>query len=123
MKQLFLAFTIVISLVVISCNQVKNKKVEKTGLQTETTEHNNSKQTVADKILTSEITNKEGDKLDVTFNNTNKTATLNFKGETIEMIQDTMGSGIKYSNKNYEFSEWHGKTELKKDGKIILKKY
>jgi membrane-bound inhibitor of C-type lysozyme len=54
------------------------------------------------------------------FNNTRNTATFILKGETIEMKQDTMASGIKYSNSNYEFTEWHGEIELKKDGKIVF---
>ncbi|MDR1007895.1 MAG: MliC family protein [Campylobacteraceae bacterium] len=32
-----------------------------------------------------------------------------------------MASGIKYANSEYEYSEWHGEIELKKDNKTIFK--
>ena len=117
MKKLLLAITVVTSLAVTSCIEKKNNEAEKTTKQT------GLKQTAEDKIVTSTITNNEGDRLDITFNNTKKTATLIFKGDTIELKQDTMGSGVKYSNKIYVFSDWHGQTELKKDGKSIFKNF
>jgi urease accessory protein UreH len=31
-----------------------------------------------------------------------------------------MGSGVKYSNEKYEYTEWHGRIELRKEGKTIF---
>ena len=120
MKKQLLIITIVTSVALLSCKGKKDKEAE-TIKQTETPAQNDVKKNAEDKIVISNITNKDGDKLDITYNNTKRTATLIFKGETIEMKQDTIGSGIKYSNEKYVFSEWHGQTELKKEGKTIFK--
>lgn len=119
MKKLILTI-IVASIAVTSCQQKKNNETEKTKNQMDSTEQVAEKQT-EDKIVTSSVTNNEGVKLDMTFNNTKGTAVFKLNGETIEMKQDTMGSGVKYSNEKYEYSEWHGQIELKKDGKTIFK--
>ena len=121
MKKIILAISVVLSITVTSCQQTKNNDAEKTTSPTVTTEQKAASPTIEDKIVSSSITNKEGVKLDMVFNNTKKTATLVFKGETIELKQDTMGSGVKYSNDKYLFSDWHGQTELKKKGKTIFK--
>jgi membrane-bound inhibitor of C-type lysozyme len=78
------------------------------------------KQIVEDDMVTATVTDTSGARLDMTFNNTKGTAAFKLNGETIEMKQDTMGSGIKYSNEKYEFTEWHGRIELKKEGKTIF---
>ncbi len=71
-------------------------------------------------IISSSVINEDGDRLDMSFNNIRNTAAFVFKGDLIEMKQDTMASGIRYSNPPYEFTEWHGEIRLKKDGKIIF---
>jgi hypothetical protein len=71
-------------------------------------------------LVTSSVINQDGDRLDMSFNNTRNTAAFVFKGDLIEMKQDTMASGIRYSNPPYEFTEWHGEIRLKKDGKVIF---
>lgn len=75
---------------------------------------------ISGNIVSSSVVNQQGERLDMTFNNTRNTAAFLFKGDLIEMKQDTMASGIKYSNPPYEFTEWHGEIQLKKDGKIIF---
>ena len=77
-------------------------------------------QATDDGIITASATDKTGVKLDMVFNNAKGTATFTLKGETIELKQDTMGSGVKYSNEKYEYTEWHGRIELKKEGKSIF---
>ena len=121
MKKIILAITVLASLTMSSCQQKKNNEAEKTTASTVTTEQNAVSPTIEDEIISSTVTNKEGVKLDMVFNNTKKTATLVFKGETIELKQDTMGSGVKYSNEKYVYSEWQGQTELKREGKTIFK--
>lgn len=82
-----------------------------------------SKETVektADEIITGKETDKTGNVLEYSFNNTKSTATFKLNGETIEMVGDTMASGSHYKNDHYNYHEWHGKTTIEKDGKIIF---
>ncbi len=72
------------------------------------------------KIVRSTITNPDGITLKQTFNNVNGTCVLVLKGELIELKQDRMASGIKYSNEHYIYTNWHGETRLLKDGKLIF---
>lgn len=109
---LFLA-GIIISLLSGSC-----QKSEKAGEQT-------SSQMVADQlkadvVIRDTVTNQDGVPLAMTFNNSKQTATFVLKGETIDLKQDQMASGIKYSNPDYEFTEHQGEMTLKKGGNIIF---
>jgi hypothetical protein len=72
-----------------------------------------------DEIITGKETDKSGNVLEYSFNNTKNTATFKLNGETIEMVLDTMASGSHYKNDHYNYHEWHGKTTIEKDGKII----
>ncbi len=73
-----------------------------------------------DQIVKSSVTNQDGIRLDMTYNNTKRTARFVLKGENIDLKQDTTASGIKYSNIHFEFNEWHGEVTLKKDGAVIF---
>ena len=68
------------------------------------------------------IANTQGDSLYIEFDNDNAKASMRYKGETFVLSQDTMGSGIRYSNKHYIYTEWHGQSTLQKDGKTIFEK-
>ncbi len=74
----------------------------------------------ADEIIAGKETDKNGNVLEYSFNNTRNTATFKLNGETIEMVVDTMASGAHYKNDHYNYHEWHGKTTIEKDGKIIF---
>lgn len=74
----------------------------------------------ADEIIIGKETDKNGKVLEYSFNNTKNTATFKLNGETIEMVIDTMASGAHYKNDHYNYHEWHGKTTIEKDGKIIF---
>jgi membrane-bound inhibitor of C-type lysozyme len=76
---------------------------------------------VGDDIVKTSSTNKDGEKLDMSFNNTKGTATLNFKGEIIELAQGRAASGIWYKNDIYELRGKGNDIELKKDGKVVFK--
>ena len=71
-------------------------------------------------IVRSTVTSQEGITLKQTFNNASGTCVLELKGEMIELKQERMASGIKYSNQHYIYTNWHGKTRLLKDGKLIF---
>ncbi|MCD7972581.1 MAG: MliC family protein [Candidatus Azobacteroides sp.] len=72
-----------------------------------------------DVIVTNTVKDHEGNPLDMSYNNTKGTATFHYRGDTIHLKQDTMASGIRYSNDEYEYSEWHGQMTLKRNGKVI----
>lgn len=78
------------------------------------------KNAAADAIVKTTVTNADGTRLDMVYNNTRHTSRYILNGDTIDMKQDTMASGIRYSNSRYEYAEWHGQITLKKDGKVIF---
>ncbi len=73
-----------------------------------------------DEIVTATINNSKGQTLDITYNTTEKTATIVFNGETIVLKQQPSASGIRYSNDTYEYTEWQNEIELTKNGKVIF---
>ncbi|WP_316804005.1 MliC family protein [Pedobacter nototheniae] len=73
-----------------------------------------------DDVVESTVIDKNGKKLQMSFNNTLNKATFLLDGETIDLKGDTTGSGIQYHNQNYIYTEHQGNMELKKDGKIIF---
>ncbi|MDY0200394.1 MAG: MliC family protein [Tenuifilaceae bacterium] len=75
---------------------------------------------VADDIVTTSTTDKNGTVLEISFNNTKGTATLNFKGETIELVQQKSASGIWYENESYELRGKGNDIDLKKDGNLVF---
>ena len=76
--------------------------------------------TTPDEIVASSVSNKDGQKIDMAFNNTKSTATMQLNGETIELKQDTTASGISYSNEHYKYVEHQGDIAITKDGKVIF---
>lgn len=75
-----------------------------------------------DPIIRDTVTNRQGVKLVMAYDNTNLTATFRLDGKEIHLKQDTTASGIKYSNAEYEYTEHQGKMTLKKGDKIIFSK-
>ncbi len=74
----------------------------------------------ADRIVKATITGREGVRLDLEFNQTKGTAVLFLNGKKMELRQDTMASGIHYSNLEYVYSEWHGRITLMKAGDTVF---
>jgi len=74
-----------------------------------------------DSIVRDTVTNRQGVKLAMAYNNAARTATFVLKGEVIQLKQDTVASGIKYSNANYEYSEHQGVIILRKGGNVIFR--
>lgn len=96
-----------------SCNETPKQE----NAETTTTE---AVENVADDIVTSSSTDKDGKKLEMIFNNAEGTATLNFNGETIELVQQRAASGIWYNNENYELRGKGNDIQLTKDGNVIF---
>lgn len=114
MKKTILTMTMLAALFLTSCKDNANKdNAENTT--TETVEN------TKDDIVTSTSTNQDGDMLDMTFNNTKGTATVNFNGETIELNQEKAGSGIWYKNNTYELRGKGNDIQLTKDGNVVFK--
>jgi membrane-bound inhibitor of C-type lysozyme len=112
MQKKILTFAILTSLFLTSCKETP--KQESTEETTETVA------TTTDEIVTSTSTDKDGKKLEMSFNNTKDVATLNFNGETIELIGQKPASGIWYKNDHYELQGKENDVELTKDGKVIF---
>jgi membrane-bound inhibitor of C-type lysozyme len=106
-------FSLLLSIALISCGEPKTESasVEQAA---------DTAQSHQDNIVHASVTNDSGTTLDMTFNNTQGTALFIVNGDTIDMKQDTMASGVKYSNSSYEYNEWQGNITLKKDGKVIF---
>ncbi|NKI25514.1 lysozyme inhibitor [Arenibacter sp. 6A1] len=75
---------------------------------------------VTDEIVNISSTDKDGKKIKISYNNTKETATLNFNGETIELVSQKPASGIWYKNDRYELSGKGNDIELKKEGKVVF---
>lgn len=76
---------------------------------------------VSDDIVITTVTNKDGEKLEMTFNNTKGTVSLNFNGESFTLNAERAASGIWYKNEDYELRGKGESVELTKNGKTIFK--
>lgn len=119
MKIPFLVILFIVSLLLSSCDRQTTSNTKSAAQQT--TKQGAHDATYSDKIVHARVTDKSGAPLlEMTFNNAKRRAILYFRGETIEVKQDTTASGIRYSNQHYDYREWHGEIKLKKDGKIVF---
>ena len=105
-----LTFAILATLGFSSCTGTSNKE----NAETPTIE------TVADDIVTTSYVDEDGKALDVLFDNTKGTATVTFKGETFELLQEKAASGIWYKNDTYELRGKANDIDLMKNGKLIF---
>lgn len=108
-----LTITLVVALFLNSCKEASKHENAETKT-TETTEKD------ADEVVTIISTDKAGNKLEVSFNNMKGTATLNFDGEIIELVEQKAASGFWYKIENYELTGKGNDIELKKDGKVVF---
>ena len=72
-----------------------------------------------DSVITSSVTNNAGITLKQSYNKTKRTAVFEVNGETIIAKQDTVVSGIQYSNKHFVYKEHKGDIAIYKDGKLF----
>ena len=115
-----LAVLFVTSLLIFSScqNQKSNSKSGKDSSNTELQSDDSLLKNVA--IVSSTTTNKDGITLKYTFNNSDGTCVLELNGEIIKLKQERMASGIKYSNEHFIYTNWHGETNLFKNGKLAF---
>lgn len=111
MKKTMIIATLTV-LFLSACKQ--NNKQENTDRTTEKVEN------ISEAIIKTTSINKDGEKLELLFNNTLGTVTLDFNNETIELISQKPASGIWYKNNQYELRGKGNDITLKKDGKVIF---
>jgi len=103
---------VVLSLLSMSACNDKTKQKNSTPQPTEL---------AIDKIMKSSVSDKEGNQLKLTFNNTKNTAVLIFKDDTIGLSGQRTASGIWYKNDHYELRGKGKQLQLSKDGVVIFK--
>lgn len=122
MKTTVLSLTaLAVCLAASSCSNSPKTTEVKTTVDSTITSSTVGGQTNADTLVIDTTINAEGIKLISRFDNSKGLATLDLNGEKIDLVQDTMASGVQYHNEHYVYSNWHGETELKKDGKVVFK--
>ena len=113
MKKNILTITLLTTLMLSACKEApKNENSEPTT--------NDIVKSNTDDIVTTSSIDKNGEKLDISFNNTKGTATLTFKGETIDLVQEKAASGIWYKNDTYELRGKGNDIHLTKDEKLVF---
>lgn len=106
----FFIITILISLFIISCNDVvKNEKPVKEAVEI-----------VVDDIVTSSVENIEGESLKMLFNNSKNIVTVVYNRDTIQMTGQRPASGIWYKNERYELRGKGDDVTFLKDGKEVF---
>ena len=91
-----------------------------TGVSKQENAASSTTETVGEEIVTTTSTDQNGQKLEMTFNNTKGTATITFNGETAELEQQKSGSGFWYKNDQYELRGKGNDVDLKKDGELVF---
>ena len=118
MKKLLFVCAIGVCLLSTSC---KGNKTKETVKEREVATYSVTPDGVEVRdVVDGKVKDSDGRVLKYTFDNVAGKGTFVFEGETIEMKQDTMASGIKYSNATYEFIEHQGNGELRKNGEVVF---
>ncbi|EGV42487.1 hypothetical protein BZARG_2224 [Bizionia argentinensis JUB59] len=112
MKKIILTITLLTALIFTACKE--NSKQDEAITTTEEAMQNN------DDIVKTVSTDKDGKTLELVFNNTENTTTLNFNGETITLEAQKAASGIWYKNENFELRGKGNNLELKKNGEVVF---
>lgn len=112
MKKNILTLAMLSTLILSSCKDTA--KQENPQTVTETVENS------TDEIVTETLTDKDGKKLEMSFNNNKGTATINLNGETAVLAAERAASGFWYKNDNYELRGKGNDVQLTKDGNVIF---
>ncbi|OBQ55110.1 MliC family protein [Tamlana sp. s12] len=108
-KHLF-SVAIFLVLVVFSCKESQSKAEQVIHPAERTT----------DEIVKSTAKDAQGKELHMIFNNTQGTATLEFEGDTIEVMRMRSGSGFWYKNNTYELRGKGDSMTFKKDDVTVF---
>lgn len=60
------------------------------------------------------------DTLFMQFDTVKGSAVMRYKGEPIVLQSQPTGSGIRYTNADFEYTEWQGESTLKNNGNIVF---
>ena len=71
-------------------------------------------------VIDTFIVGDNRDTLFMQFDTVKKSAVFRYKGEPILLQSQPTGSGIKYTNADFEYNEWQGESTLKKNGNVIF---
>jgi membrane-bound inhibitor of C-type lysozyme len=74
----------------------------------------------SDEIVTTSVTDVYGHTLYMEFNNSQGTAAFTLGDDMILLKQDTMASGVRFSNEHYIYTEHQGEIRLTRDGQVIF---
>ena len=113
MTKIFLKFSIFGALLFSACSETPKQLNKETATIEKALE-------LTDDIVEITSTDKDGKQLEMAFNNTKGTATINLNGETIELVQEKAASGIWYTNDTYELRGKGNDFELRKNGNLIF---
>ncbi|RTE55313.1 hypothetical protein EHW67_01730 [Arenibacter aquaticus] len=115
MKKIVLSITWLAALGLISCKEAPSQ--ENTGSQELEVNHK-----VNNDIVRTELKDKNGQTLDITFNNRVGIAKVYLNGgEQINSVAEKAASGIWYKNEQYELRGKGVQHELTKEGKTVFK--
>lgn len=112
-----------VALLALACSE-KNKDTNTTAEESVNSDSVNSidkvtATTSTDEVLNGSVTNNAGTTLKQSYNKTRHTAVFEVNGEIIMAKQDTVASGIQYSNEHYQYKEHRGDISLHKDGVLV----
>ena len=113
MTKKFLTIAMVFALFVTACKETKQESAE-------ITTSDSVENTVTEDIVTMKSTDKDGKELNIAFNNTQGTATIDFEGETAELTTQKAASGFWYANDTYVLQGKGNDVMLKKDGNLVF---
>lgn len=74
----------------------------------------------SDAIVTKTVTDENGIKLEMSFNNPKERVTINFNGERDELFDQKPASGIWYKNDTYELRGKGEEVDLTKEGELVF---
>ncbi|QOW09032.1 hypothetical protein Q73A0000_01045 [Kaistella flava (ex Peng et al. 2021)] len=115
MNKTILTLAMTSALFLTSCNDTAKKESTDVTTTTESVDQTNS-----DQIIKTTSTDKNGKTLDLAVDPIKGLATVNFNGETIELVQEKSASGIWFKNDTYELRGKGNDLELTKDGKVVF---
>ena len=113
MKSNLIYFCICIGIFFCSCKENKKQEKVETPIETSTQSENKN-------LISSTVTDKNGQVLEMSFDNEKNIAFLKLNGEKIILQGQAAASGIWYKNDVYELRGKGQDISLEKDGKLIF---
>jgi len=120
MKKILIISAALLAFACSDKNKDANQSEQKNSIaDTTTTSGKINAKTTNDEVYTGSVTNNAGITLKQSYNKTKGTAVFEVNGEVIIAKQDTVASGIQYSNEHYLYKEQRGDISIYKDGVLV----